>query len=133
MKLRNFLPLPALLPVSVLAGSVVYTDSQHLPENLPPGAVVILLDDPERLQAKVFGQLPADPELAAMQARQVMSSPQWQQTQQQLATAYRQVVHAHELGIRKVPAVVFDDRDVVYGTTDVIEAQALRQQAGGGQ
>lgn len=133
MKLRNFLLLPALLPVSVLAGTVVYTDSQHLPENLSPVVVVVLLDEPERLQAKVFGQLPADPELAAMQARQVMSSPQWQQKQQQLVTAYRQVVHARELGIRKVPAVVFDDRDVVYGTTDVAQAQALRLQAGGGQ
>ncbi|HCD2884012.1 TPA: TIGR03757 family integrating conjugative element protein [Klebsiella oxytoca] len=133
MKLRNFLLLPALLPVSVLAGTVVYTDSRHLPENLSPVVVVVLLDEPERLQAKVFGQLPADPELAAMQARQVMSSPQWQQKQQQLVTAYRQVVHARELGIRKVPAVVFDDRDVVYGTTDVAQAQALRLQAGGGQ
>lgn len=133
MKLRHFLLLPALLPVSVLAGTVVYTDSQHLPENLSPYVVVVLLDEPERLQAKVFGQLPADPELAAMQARQVMSSPQWQQKQQQLVTAYRQVVHARELGIRKVPAVVFDDRDVVYGTTDVAQAQVLRLQAGGGQ
>lgn len=59
----------------------------------------MLLDEPERLQAKVFGQLPADPELAAMQARQVMSSPQWQQKQQQLVTAYRQVVHARDLAI----------------------------------
>ncbi len=89
MKLRNFILLPALLPVSVLASTVVYTDSQHLPENLSPDVVVVLLDEPERLQAKVFGQLPADPELAAMQARQVMSSPQWQQKQQQLVTAYR--------------------------------------------
>jgi integrating conjugative element protein (TIGR03757 family) len=133
MKLRNFLSLLALLPVSVLAGTVVYTVSQRLPENLSPEVVVVLLDEPERLQAKVFGQLPADPELAAMQARQVMSSPQWQQKQQQLVTAYRQVVHARELGIRKVPAVVFDNRDVVYGTTDVAQAQALRRQAGGGQ
>jgi len=133
MKLRNFLLLPALLPVSVLAGTVVYTDSRHLPEHLPSDAVVVLLDEPERLQATVFGQLPADPELAAMQARQVMSSPRLQQKQQQLVTAYRQVVHARELGIRKVPAVVFDDRDVVYGTTDVAQAQALRRQAGGDQ
>lgn len=133
MKLRNFLLLPSLLPVSVLASTVVYTDSQHLPENRPPDVVVVLLDEPERLQLKMFGQLPADPEQATMQTKQVMSSPQWQQKQQQLVTAYRQVVHARELGIRKVPAVVFDDRDVVYGTTDVAQAQALRQQAGGGQ
>lgn len=133
MKLRNFLLLPALLPVSVLAGTVVYTDSQHLPENRPPDVVVVLLDEPERLQLKMFGQLSADPEQAKMQAKQVMSSPRWQQKQQQLVTAYRQMVHARELGIRKVPAVVFDDRDVVYGTADVAQAQALRRQAGGGQ
>lgn len=41
--------------MSVLAGMVVYTDSQHLPENLLPDGVVILLDEPERLQAKAFG------------------------------------------------------------------------------
>ncbi|HAT1683213.1 TPA: TIGR03757 family integrating conjugative element protein [Klebsiella oxytoca] len=133
MKFRNYLLLSVLLPVSVLAGTVVYTDSGHLPENLPPDAVVVLLDEPERLQAKMFSQLPADPELAAMQARQVMSSPRWQQKQQQLVTAYRQVVHARELGIRKVPAVVFDDQDVVYGTTDVAQAHALWLQAGGDQ
>lgn len=133
MKLRNFLPLPALLSVSVLASTVIYTDSQHFPENLPPDAVVVLLDEPDRLQAKMFGLLPADPELAAVQVKQVMSSPQWQQKQQQLVTAYRQVMHAQELGISKVPAVVFNDRDVVYGTTDVAQAQSLRLQAGGVQ
>ncbi len=83
MKLRNFLLLPALLPVSVLASTMAYTHSQHLPMNLSPDVVVVLLDEPERLKAKVFGQLPADPELAVMQARQVMSSPQWQQKNQQ--------------------------------------------------
>ncbi|QCT21932.1 TIGR03757 family integrating conjugative element protein [Jejubacter calystegiae] len=116
MKRRNFILLPALLPVTVLAGSVLYTDSQHLPENLPPDIPVVLLDGPERLQTEMFGQLSADSELAAAQARQVMTSPQWQQRQQQLITSYRQVGRAWELGIRKVPAVVFDDRDVVYGT-----------------
>ncbi|MFD1803622.1 TIGR03757 family integrating conjugative element protein [Mixta tenebrionis] len=133
MKLRHFIFLSALLPTTVLAGTVLYTDSQHLPENLSPDVVVVLLDEPERLQLKMFGQLSADPELATLQAKQVMSSPQWQQKQQQLVTAYRQVVHARELGIRKVPAVVFNDRDVVYGTTDVVRATELRQQAGGGQ
>ncbi|NUU69139.1 TIGR03757 family integrating conjugative element protein [Enterobacteriaceae bacterium BIT-l23] len=133
MKLRNLILLPALLPVTVLAGTVLYTDSQHIPENLPPDIAVVLLDEPDRLQADMFGQLSPDPEQAAAQARQVMASPQWQQRQQQLVTSYRQVVRAWELGVRKVPAVVFDDRDVVYGTTDVVRATALRQQAGGGQ
>ncbi|WP_431810024.1 TIGR03757 family integrating conjugative element protein [Jejubacter sp. L23] len=113
MKLRHFILMPTLLPATVLAGTVIYTDSRHLPENLPPDIPVVLLDGAERLLAEMFGQLSADPERAAAQASQIIASPQWQQRQQQQVTSYRQVVRAWELGIRKVPAVVFDDRDVV--------------------
>ena len=34
MKLTSLVFLPALLPASVLAGTVIFTDSQHLPANL---------------------------------------------------------------------------------------------------
>ncbi|HBP4332708.1 TPA: TIGR03757 family integrating conjugative element protein [Escherichia coli] len=131
MKLRNFILLTALMPVSVLAGMVVYTDSQHLPENPPPDVVVVLLDEPDQLQAEMFGELPADPQQAEAQVRQVMASSTWQQKQLQLNDSYRLVVRAWELGIKKVPAVVFDDRDVVYGTTDVDVATSLRKRGGG--
>ncbi|EEC8177966.1 TIGR03757 family integrating conjugative element protein [Escherichia coli] len=131
MKLRNFILLTALMPVSVLAGMVVYTDSQHLPENPPPDVVVVLLDEPDQLQAEMFGELPADPQQAEAQVRQVMASSAWQQKQLQLNDSYRLVVRAWELGIKKVPAVVFDDRDVVYGTTDVDVATSLRKRGGG--
>lgn len=83
---------------------------------------MVLLDGPDRLQADMFGELPADPQQAEAQVRQIMTSPAWQQKQLQLNDSYRQVVRAWELGIKKVPAVVFDDRDVVYGTTDVAVA-----------
>ncbi len=131
MKLRNFILLTALMPVSVLAGMVVYTDSQHLPENPPPDVVVVLLDEPDQLQAEMFGELPADPQQAKAQVRQVMASSAWQQKQLQLNDSYRLVVRAWELGIKKVPAVVFDDLDVVYGTTDVDVATSLRKRGGG--
>ena len=131
MKLRNFILLTALMPVSVLAGMVVYTDSQHLPENPPPDVVVVVLDEPDQLQAEMFGELPADPQQAEAQVRQVMASSAWQQKQLQLNDSYRLVVRAWELGIKKVPAVVFDDRDVVYGTTDVDVATSLRKRGGG--
>ncbi|MCO0208827.1 TIGR03757 family integrating conjugative element protein [Escherichia coli] len=131
MKLRNFILLTALMPVSVLAGMVVYTDSQHLPENPPPDVVVVLLDEPDQLQAEMFGELPADTQQAEAQVRQVMASSTWQQKQLQLNDSYRLVVRAWELGIKKVPAVVFDDRDVVYGTTDVDVATSLRKRGGG--
>ncbi|HFO8637048.1 TPA: DUF1525 domain-containing protein, partial [Escherichia coli] len=38
---------------------------------------------------------------------------------------------AWSLGLKKYPAVVFDDSEVVYGTTDVVLAEQLR--TGGGQ
>ncbi|MNR63010.1 hypothetical protein D3C85_1851780 [compost metagenome] len=63
----------------------------------------------------------------------MLQSPQWQAHEQELATVYRAVVRAWELGITKVPAVVFDDTDVVYGTADVAQATALRAQSQGGQ
>jgi integrating conjugative element protein (TIGR03757 family) len=60
-----------LLPASLLAGTVVFTDSQHLPANLPPDVPVVLLDGPDRLQADMFGELPADPQQAEAQVRQL--------------------------------------------------------------
>ena len=93
--------------------------------------MVVLLDEPDQLQAEMFGELPADPQQAEAQVRQVMASSAWQQKQLQLNDSYRLVVRAWELGIKKVPAVVFDDRDVVYGTTDVDVATSLRKRGGG--
>ena len=60
-------------------GTVFFTDSQHLPTNLPPDVPVVLLDGPDRLQADMFGELPADPQQAEAQVRQIMTSPARQQ------------------------------------------------------
>lgn len=117
-----------LLPVPVLAATVVYTDSQHPPVNLLPDTQVVWLDGPDRLQTQFFGALPADPVQAEMQARAVLQSPEWRAYQQQTAAAYRGIVHARESGVEKYPAVVFDEADVVYGTADVAQATALRDQ-----
>lgn len=134
MKISTLLTLfPLLMPASVLAGTVLYTDSHHPPTNNDASVSVIYLDGPDQLQAQIFGELPSDPALAARQAKAVLQSPQWQAQEEQLATVYRAVVRAWELGVKKVPAVVFDDQDVVYGTSDIARARALRIQAQGGQ
>ncbi|GKV90452.1 TIGR03757 family integrating conjugative element protein [Pectobacterium carotovorum] len=127
-KIYAFLLL--FLPVPLLANPVVYTDQQHPPTNLTPETQIVWLDAPERLQRSVFGEFPASMEQAAAQAQAVMRSPQWQQHENDLQTAYRGVVHAWEIGVRKYPAVVFDDRDVVYGTADVAKALAYKMQEG---
>ncbi|MBH2916098.1 TIGR03757 family integrating conjugative element protein [Serratia marcescens] len=134
MKISTLLTLfPLLMPASVLAGTVLYTDSHHPPTNIDASVSVIYLDGPEQLQKQMFGELSSNPGEAERQAQAVLKSPQWQANEQQLATVYRAVVRAWELGVKKVPAVVFDDTDVVYGTADVAQAVALRAQAQGGQ
>ncbi|MDC9623162.1 TIGR03757 family integrating conjugative element protein [Xenorhabdus sp. XENO-7] len=117
-----------MVSLSVGAKTVIYTDSQHLPVNLPPETRVIWLDAPEQQQRQIFAHLPADSQQAATQARAILQSPQWRGQEQQLINAYRAVVHAWQSGVRKYPAVVFDDRDVVYGTADMAKATALREQ-----
>ncbi|BEO64151.1 integrating conjugative element protein [Serratia marcescens] len=125
--------LPLLMPASVFAGTVLYTDTYHPPMNTDASVSVIYLDGPEQLQAQLFGELSSNPDDAQRQAQAVLQSPQWQTHEQALATVYRAVVRAWELGVKKVPAVVFDDKEVVYGTADVARAEALRAQASGGQ
>lgn len=108
------------LTASARAGTVIYTDSAHpVTGNPGPDVTVILLDAPDRLQSGLFGPLPADPAQSEQQARAVISSPAFQQRQQDLAGAYAGLTRAWSLGVEKYPAVVFDDKWVVYGTTDV--------------
>lgn len=118
------------LPMISVAGTTVYTDSAHPPVNLPPEVQVVLLDGPQQLQDAFFGPLPADPEAAEAVVREHMQSPEWSSAQADLAERYRLVTHAWSLGLKKYPAVVFDDREVVYGTTDVAQAERLRSQGG---
>ncbi|MDC9595185.1 TIGR03757 family integrating conjugative element protein [Xenorhabdus sp. IM139775] len=117
-----------LASLSADAKIVIYTDNQHPPAHFSPDIDVVWLDAPEQLHQQRFGQLPADPRQAAVQAQAILQSSQWKTQEQQLIGAYRDVVGAWQLGVRKYPAVVFDDREVVYGTADVANATALREQ-----
>ncbi|WLS81176.1 TIGR03757 family integrating conjugative element protein (plasmid) [Erwinia pyri] len=130
MRLRLLQSLFLFIPFQLLADTVVYTDAEHPPQNLTETASVVWLDGPDRLQDSIFGKLAADPQLAARQAREIFQSPQWDEQQEQIAQAYRQVVHAWEIGLHKFPAVVFEDRYVVYGTADVARAEMLRNRGG---
>ena len=125
MKRRNLVFLLAVgsVTASVQAGTVVYTDSQHSPTGPDTGYQVVYLDAPERLQRDIFGELSDDPRQAEQQARAVLQSSGWQQKEQQIAQAYQGVIRAWKAGLKKYPAVVFDDRYVVYGTADVALAR----------
>lgn len=126
---RLTLFLPALcLSAGACAGTVIYTDSSHPVTSPAPDIPVVYLDAPERMQIDMFGTLPANAELAEKQARDVLSSPAFAAQQQQMAHAYQGLMKAWSLGLTKYPAVVFDDKWVVYGTTDVNVAVRLAMQ-----
>lgn len=123
------IPLCCLITLFLTAGThastVIYTDHAHpVTGELSPDVTVTELDAPDRLQSQLFGPLSANPAQAEQQARAVIASQAFRQSQQFLAASYAGVAHAWSLGLEKVPAVVFDDKWVVYGTTDVAAAQA---------
>ncbi|ELX2369124.1 TIGR03757 family integrating conjugative element protein [Salmonella enterica] len=123
MKPSKFLIPLLAVAVQAPAATVVYTDSHHPPLNTASGQVVYL-DAPDTIQHQIFGELPADPVQAEQVAKTIIQSPDWQQKQQQIGQAYQGVLQAFSLKLAKYPAVVFDDRYVVYGTADVVVAEA---------
>ncbi|MGG6108163.1 TIGR03757 family integrating conjugative element protein [Pantoea allii] len=113
------------LTTGTCASTVIYTDHAHpVTGELSPDVTVTELDAPDCLLEQQFGPLSADPAQAEQQARAVITSPAFRQNQQALAASYAGVAHAWSIGLEKYPAVVFDDKWVVYGTTDVAAARA---------
>ncbi|VBT21529.1 integrating conjugative element protein, PFL_4709 family [Burkholderia pseudomallei] len=98
----------------------IVTDQQH-PVRSPAHARVIELDAPTRIEAILSQGLPADPERAVANVRERLRS---KAITEQFASAYQGVTDAWRIGITKIPAVVVDQRYVVYGDPDVAHAVA---------
>ncbi len=127
--------LPASLavfsPASFAADVLVITDSRH-PVTTMGGERLIELDEAPRIEAQLSGQLPADPEQATaiVKRRLNQGGPD---LQRRIAAAYQGVADAWSLGITSIPAVVVDQRYVVYGEPDVARAVARINQHRGVQ
>lgn len=111
------------------AETVVYTTKSHEPTNLN-GEKVVYIDQPDTLLNEMFGALSSDPNQAQAQAIATIQSPYFQQKQQVLSQAFDGVITANNLGLKKVPAIVFNDKYVVYGTADLKQAQAIYEKMG---
>lgn len=112
------------LPALASAADVWVVTDLHHPLSRAQGTRVIELDAPARIEAALSVNLPADP----TQARAIVQrrlTEGGNPLQHRLAAAYQDVVDAWSLGITHVPAVVVDQRYVVYGETDVAQALAL--------
>lgn len=118
--------LAALLATSALyAETWVVTDQAHPVSGTADR--LILLDAPSRIEAELASGLPADPARAERIARDRLSQG-GADLQRRIASAYQGVTDAWSLGITSLPAVVVDQRYVVYGEPDVARAVARIEQ-----
>lgn len=119
------LPFFSAAAPAVLAQTVIYTTAQHPVITPEPGVLVFRLDEAAQLEQSLFPHLSDNPEQAEQQARRMMQQPDWKTYEAQLTGAYQSLIAAWSAGVTKTPAVVFDDRYVIYGTTDIALAQQL--------
>ncbi|MDY1449088.1 TIGR03757 family integrating conjugative element protein [Pseudomonas aeruginosa] len=127
--------LPAALavfsPATFAADVVVVTDSRH-PVKTMGGERLIDLDEAHRIEAGLSTELPTDPEQAAAIVRQRLNQG-GTDLQRRIGAAYQGVADAWSLGVATIPAVVVDQRYVVYGEPDVARAVARIEQHRGTQ
>lgn len=120
----HFLLIPVLFfAADAPAQTVIYTTAQQPVINHEPGILVQVLENVNELEQTLFPALSQNPQQAEQQARLRMQQADWKTQEARLTQAYQSLLDAYTQGIKKVPAVVFDDRYVVYGTTDVELAQ----------
>ena len=91
------------------------------------GERLIELDEARRIEAELSAELPAAPEQAAATVKRRLSQG-GADLQRRIASAYQGVTDAWSLGITSIPAVVVDQRYVVYGEPDVARAVARIEQ-----
>ncbi|MFA5521063.1 MAG: TIGR03757 family integrating conjugative element protein [Castellaniella sp.] len=118
--------LTALSASAFAADVLVVTDSRH-PVKTMGGERLIELDEARRIEAELSAELPAAPEQAAAIVKRRLSSG-GADLQRRVASAYQGVTDAWSLGITSIPAVVVDQRYVVYGELDVARAVARIEQ-----
>ncbi|HBP2213375.1 TPA: TIGR03757 family integrating conjugative element protein [Pseudomonas aeruginosa] len=118
--------LAVFSPATFAADVVVVTDSRH-PVKTMGGERLIELDRASGLEAELSADLPADPERAAAIVRQRLNQG-GTDLQRRIGTAYQGITDAWSLGVTTIPAVVVDQRYVVYGEPDVARAVSCIEQ-----
>lgn len=126
--IRFVLRVPILLVLLVAATSAaaevwVITDARHPVVGAEAAKRVIALDAAQRIEAELSAQLPTDPQRAATLVQQRLNQG-GTALQQRLREAYQGVTDAWSLGVNTVPAIVVDQRYVVYGETRLDRALA---------
>jgi len=115
--------LLSLLASSVNAEVWVITDSQHPVTGIASAQRVIQLDAAQQIEAELSVNLPTDPQRATELVQQRLNQG-GASLQQRLSDAYQGITDAWSMGITTLPAVVVEQRYVVYGETNLDKALA---------
>jgi len=105
----------------------VITDSKHPVIGNASVQRVIQLDAVQHIETELSANLPADPQQATALVQQRLNQG-GQVLQQRLREAYQGITDAWSLGITTLPAVVVDQRYVVYGEANLDKALATIDQ-----
>jgi integrating conjugative element protein (TIGR03757 family) len=122
---------PILLIISLLlcslnayASVTIVTDSVHPLHNIPDNAKIIMLDDSIKLHASLSDNLPNDPVQAEQLVKERLTAL-GSSYQKNMKQTLQDALAAYQLGVIKIPAVIQDNRYVVYGESDVSIALQL--------
>jgi len=115
--------LLCLLAGNAAAEVWVITNSQHPVTGSASTQRIIQLDTAQQIEAELSANLPADPQQATALVQQRLNQG-GQSLQQRLREAYQGITDAWSMGVATLPAVVVDQRYVVYGETDLDKALA---------
>lgn len=124
-ELGRTLALPALLLTSNVTAAEIWivTDARYPVVDAQAADRIIRLDAAHAIEAELSARLPDDPQRAAALVKRRLSDG-GPARQQRLREAYQGVTDAWSLGITSIPAVVVDQRYVVYGESDLDQALA---------
>ncbi|MCX8578697.1 TIGR03757 family integrating conjugative element protein [Gilliamella sp. B2776] len=80
------------------------------------------LDGTEILLNSFFGELSSDINDAYSDVEKKLNSSEWKTYESKIIEAQKTVIKAFNLGIKKYPAIVINEKNVIYGITDVARA-----------
>lgn len=110
------------------ASTVIYTDHENPPSRSDSinDIQVVWLDAPDTFSENWFNAMNISVNTSnSSLITELLQSTEWREKEKEMVIAYQGIIRAWELGIKKYPAVVIDDRYVVYGSTDATHAQTL--------
>ena len=108
--------------VAVPHSTVVITSDQFPLSGVTVPHQLFNLDAVDRIEQRLGKNLPADEDKALALMKQRIAGVGQSQLNQELREAYQALILSMQYGLDRYPAVIFDQKVIVYGVTDLYAA-----------